>query len=130
MKNSPIVVPLICLFLFVSCAKNKSQSFPNEMSEMANAMREMVTQLVQARSDLKAGKTAQLNFKSFHNYELTDESFNKPGLEGMSQFLLTQSKTFDTNPTPKSYNNVINACQSCHIYLCPGPLDLINTLNY
>ena len=76
---------------------------------MANAMREMVTQLVQARSDLKAGKTAQLNFKSFYNYGLTDESFNKPGLEGMSQFLLTQSKTFDTNPTPKSYNNVINA---------------------
>ena len=41
------------------------------------------------------GKTAQLNFKPFHQYELTDESFNKPGLEGMSQFLLTQSKKFD-----------------------------------
>jgi hypothetical protein len=100
------------------------------MSEMANTMREMVTQLVHARSDLKAGKTAQLNFKSFHHNELTDESFNKPGLEGMSQFLLRQSKTFDTNPTIESYNNVINACQSCHTYLCPGPLELINTLNY
>ncbi len=97
---------------------------------MANAMREMVTQLEQAKSDLKAGKTAQLNFKSFHHNELTDESFNKPGLEGMSQFLLTQSKTFDKNPTAESYNNVIISCQSCHIYLCPGPLELINTLNY
>ena len=130
MKNSLLLVPVLCLSLFVYCGKNKSQNFPNEMSEMANAMREMVTQLEQAKSDLKADKTAQLNFKSFHHYKLTDESFNKPGLEGMSQFLLTQSKTFDTNPTPKSYNNVINACQSCHIYLCPGPLDLINTLNY
>lgn len=100
------------------------------MSEMANAMREMVTQLEQAKSDLKAGKTAQLNFKSFHHYKLTDESFNKPGLESMSQFLLTQSKTFDKNPTAESYNNVIISCQSCHIYLCPGPLELINTLNY
>ena len=65
------------------------------MSEMANTMREMVTQLAQARSDLKSGKTAQLNFKSFHHFELTDESFNKPGLESMSQFLLRQSKTYD-----------------------------------
>ena len=130
MKNSPLLVAVLCLSLFVSCEKNKSQNFPNEMSEMANAMREMVTQLEQARSDLKAGKTAQLNFKSFHNYELTDESFNKPGLESMSQFLLTQSKTFDKNPTAESYNNVIISCQSCHIYLCPGPLELINTLNY
>ena len=130
MKNSPLLVAVLCLSLFVSCGKNKSQNFPNEMSEMANTMREMVTQLVHARSDLKAGKTAQLNFKSFHHNELTDESFNKPGLEGISQFLLTQSKTFDTNPTIESYNNVINACQSCHTYLCPGPLELINTLNY
>jgi len=130
LKNSSLLVPLVCLSLFVSCEKNKSQSFPNEMSEMAISMREMVTQLEQARANLKAGKTAQLNFKSFHQYELTDESFNKPGLEGMSQFLLRQSKTFDTNPTPETYNNVINSCRSCHIYLCPGPLDLINTLNY
>ena len=130
MKNSPLLVLVLCLSLFVSCGKNKSQNSSNEMSEMANAMREMVTQLVQARSDLKSGKTAQLNFKSFHHYELTDESFNKPGLEGMSQFLLTQSKKFDTNPTIESYNYVINACQSCHVYLCPGPLELINTLNY
>jgi hypothetical protein len=130
LKNSLLLVAVLCLSLFVSCGKNKSQNFPNEMSEMANAMREMVTQLEQARSDLKAGKTAQLNFKSFHNYELTDESFNKPGLESMSQFLLTQSKTFDKNPTAESYKNVIISCQSCHIYLCPGPLELINTLNY
>ena len=130
MKNSLLLAPVLCLSLFVYCGKNKSQNFPNEMSEMANAMREMVTQLEQARSDLKAGKTAQLNFKSFHNYELTDESFNKPGLESMSQFLLTQSKTFDKNPTAESYKNVIISCQSCHIYLCPGPLELINTLNY
>ena len=97
---------------------------------MANTMREMVTQLEQAKSDLKAGKTAQLNFKSFHHYKLTDESFNKPGLESMSQFLLTKSKIFDKNPTEESYNNVIISCQACHMYLCPGPLELINTLNY
>lgn len=130
MKNSLPLVLVLCLSLFLSCRKNKNQDFPNEMSEMAIAMREMVTQLEQARSDLKSGKTAQLNFKPFHQYELTDESFNKPGLEGMSQFLLTQSKKFDTKPTVESYNFVINACQSCHVYLCPGPLELINTLNY
>ena len=62
--------------------------------------------------------------------KMTDKSFDKPGFSDMAQRLIVLSEKFDSNPTTQNYNEIIYMCQSCHNYLCPGPLELIKKLEY
>ena len=122
---------IICLLLLVySCQQStKVQNYPNEMSEMALSMRTMVDKLKQAKIDIELGVTPSLSIEDFKNAHFTDSSFQKEGFNPMADALLLAAKNFDEYPSVDNYEIVVNTCRSCHEYMCPGPLEMINTLD-
>lgn len=129
--NGKSVLFLICMMLLIpSCTKQKSQNFPNPMSEMAIAMRDMTEKLQEVKTNLNEENIPTLNFPTFSSLEMTDDSFDKPGFPQMAQQFIQLSEKFDSQPTIQHYNDVVYMCQSCHNYLCPGPLERIKKLEY
>ena len=122
---------IICLLLLVySCQQStKVQNYPNEMSEMALSMRNMVDKLKQAKKDIEHGVLPNLSIEDFKNAHFTDSSFQNEGFNPMADALLLAAKNFDEYPSVDNYEIVVNTCRSCHEYMCPGPLEMINTLN-
>tara|TARA_B100000945_G_C20401223_1_gene607443 strand:+ start:24 stop:416 length:393 start_codon:yes stop_codon:yes gene_type:complete len=122
---------IICLLLLVySCQQStKVQNYPNEMSEMALSMRNMVDKLKQAKKDIEHGVLPNLSIEDFKNAHFTDSSFQKEGFNPMADALLLAAKNFDEYPSVDNYEIVVNTCRSCHEYMCPGPLEMINTLD-
>ena len=122
---------IICLLLLVySCQQStKVQNYPNEMSEMALSMRNMVDKLKQAKKDIKHGVLPNLSIEDFKNAHFTDSSFQREGFNPMADALLLAAKNFDEYPSLDNYEIVVNTCRSCHEYMCPGPLEMINTLD-
>ena len=122
---------IICLLLLVySCQQStKVQNYPNEMSEMALSMRNMVDKLKQAKKDIEHGVLPNLSIEDFKNAHFTDSSFQKEGFNTMADALLLAAKNFDEYPSVDNYEIVVNTCRSCHEYMCPGPLEMINTLD-
>ena len=122
---------IICLLLLVySCQQStKVQNYPNEMSEMALSMRAMLGKLKQAKIDIELGLTPNLSIEDFKNAHFTDSSFQKEGFNPMADALLLAANNFDESPSVVNYENVVNTCRSCHEYMCPGPLEMINTLD-
>ena len=122
---------IICLLLLVySCQQStKVQNYPNEMSEMALSMRNMVDKLKQAKKDIEHGVLPNLSIEDFKNAHFTDSSFQKEGFNPMADALLLAAKNFDEYPSLDNYEIVVNTCRSCHEYMCPGPLEMINTLD-
>ena len=122
---------IICMLLLVySCQQStKVQNYPNEMSEMALSMRTMVDKLKQSKIDIELGVTPNLSIEDFKNAHFTDSSFQKEGFNPMADALLLAANNFDESPSVVNYEIVVNTCRSCHEYMCPGPLEMINTLD-
>ena len=128
MKRNLVVVSL--LLLVYSCQQStKVQNYPNEMSEMALSMRTMVDKLKQAKIDIELGVTPNLSIEDFKNAHFTDSSFQKEGFNPMAEALLIAANNFDESPSVLNYEIVVNTCRSCHEYMCPGPIEMINTLD-
>ena len=128
MKRNLVVVSL--LLLVYSCQQStKVQNYPNEMSEMALSMRTMVDKLKQAKIDIELGITPNLSIEDFKNAHFTDSSFQKEGFNPMADALIIAANNFDELPSVVNYEIVVNTCRSCHEYMCPGPLEMINTLD-
>ena len=128
MKRNLVIVSL--LLLVYSCQQTtKVQNYPNEMSEMALSMRNMVDKLKQAKKDIEHGVLPNLSIEDFKNAHFTDSSFQKEGFNPMADALLLAAKNFDEYPSVDNYEIVVNTCRSCHEYMCPGPLEMINTLD-
>ena len=124
---------VICLWLLlIVCAchqRTKIQKYPNESSEMALSMRTMVDKLKLAKKDIELGVLPNLSIEDFKNAHFTDSSFQKEGFNPMADALLLAAKNFDESPSVVNYEIVVNTCRSCHEYMCPGPLEMINTLD-
>lgn len=124
-----ILVIGLLLFVVASCRqKVKVQAYPNEMSEMALAMRTMVDKLKEAKTDIERGVEPKLSIEDFKAYHFTDASFQKEGFDPMADALLMAAHKFDETPSVENYELVVNSCKSCHEYMCPGPLEMIKTL--
>lgn len=124
---------VVCLWLlFIVCAcqqRTKIQKYPNETSEMALSMRVMVDQLKKAKEDMHLGFTPTLSIEDFKHDHFTDSSFQKEGFNPMADALLMAASQFDELPSVANYEIVVNSCRSCHEYMCPGPLEMINSLD-
>ena len=125
-----ILVIVLLLLLVYSCQQStKALNYPNEMSEMALSMRNMVDKLKHAKKDIELGVKPNLSIKDFKNAHFTDSSFQKEGFNPMADQLLIAAKNFDQSPSEVNYEIVVNTCRSCHEYMCPGPLEMINSLD-
>ena len=94
------------------------------------AMQSMVEKLKRSGRAFENGDTLNLEFDDFTNFHFTDSTFYKPGFESLAKFLLQQAHIYDSIPSISHLDNVVNSCKSCHMVMCPGPLDLINTLTF
>lgn len=127
MKRNLVIVVLI--LIVYSCQQStKVQNYPNEMSEMAFSMRTMSDKLKQAKKNIEIGVIPNLSLEDFKNSHFTDSSFKKKEFIPMADALLDAAKKFDELPSEVNYQIVVNTCRSCHEYMCPGPLEMINTL--
>ena len=128
MKRNIVIVSL--LLVVHSCQQStKFKNYPREISEMALSMQTMVDKLKQAKIDIELGIIPNLSIKDFKNAHFTDSSFQKEGFNPMADALLNAAKNFDESPSIFNYEIVVNTCRSCHEYMCPGPLEMINTLD-
>ena len=127
MKRNHVIVVL--LLIVYSCQQStKVQNYPNEMSEMALSMRTMLDKLKQAKKDIEIGVIPNLSIEDFKNCHFTDSSFKKKeGFNPMADALLDAANKFDLLPSVVNYEIVVNTCRSCHEYMCPGPLEIINS---
>lgn len=123
-----ILIAFSLVFLSSCEQKPKVSQFPNQQSEMALAMRDMVDKLKEAKSAIENGETPQLSIEDFKGKHFTDSSFEKPGFDPMADGLLVLAKDFDENPNVENYEKVVNSCKACHQMMCPGPLEMIKTL--
>ncbi len=128
MKRNLVI--LVLILIVYSCQQStKVQNYPNEMSEMALSMRTMLDKLKQAKKNIEIGVIANLSIEDFKNCHFTDSSFKKKGFDPMADALLVAAKNFDELPSVVNYEIVVNKCRSCHEYMCPGPLEIINKLD-
>ncbi len=125
-----IVFLLLILVVFSCRQKVYIQESSNEASEMAIAMRNMVANLKEAKIALEQGRDYQLSIDNFKNHDFTDDSFHREYFNPMADAFLLSVKKFDETPSIEHYEIVVNSCKSCHISMCPGPLELIETLSY
>ena len=128
MKRNVVIVSLL-LFVHSCQQSTKVQNYPNEMSEMALSMRTMVDKLKQAKIDIELGVTPNLSIEDFKNAHFTDSSFQKEGFNPMADALIIAANNFDELPSVVNYEIVVNTCRSCHEYMCPGPIEMINSLD-
>ena len=125
-----LIVCLWLLFIVFACQqRTKIQKYPNETSEMVLSMRTMVDKLKLAKKDIELGVLPNLSLEDFKNAHFTDSSFQKQSFNPMADALLVAAKNFDESPSVINYEIVVNTCRSCHEYMCPGPLEMINTLD-
>ena len=121
-------------FLFYSCHNNDRVVFyPNESSEMARLMRNMVNQLEDVKSKVKNNEDLylmKLEFPLIHKSQPTDKMHIDSDLEWMSKSFDSVVNIYNTYPSIKSYNNIIQSCMNCHISYCNGPMGIINTLYF
>lgn len=129
MNSKYFLIVTVLLFAVSSCKqKPKVSQFPNKQSEMAMAMRDMVDKLKAAKSAIEAGEIPQLSIEDFKGKHFTDSSFEKPGFDPMADGLLQLARDFDASPSVENYERVVNSCKACHQMMCPGPLEMIKTL--
>jgi hypothetical protein len=125
---------IIIILFFSSCIdkeEKKTITDPNNASEMALLMRDMFIQLEIIKEKIENGEnisSEQLDFEIIHKQKATDESFLKEGLVPMSKGYSLVIEGFNKNPSKEKYKSIVNTCISCHISMCPGPLERIDNL--
>lgn len=125
-----ILLVLVVVFAFACKQKSTINKAVVDKSEMAMAMQSMVEKLKLSGTAFENGDTLHLEFDDFTDFHFTDSTFYKPGFKSMAAFLLEQAHTYDSIPSINHLDNVVNSCKSCHMVMCPGPLELINTLTF
>lgn len=122
-----------------SMAKDSSSSCtkpvnPNGDSELALLMRNMLQSAKSMKELVKEGKMPEKfpeEFLKIHTAKPTDSETKKASFDGFASNYINNLQTFYASPKEeltKNYNAVVNACVSCHLEHCPGPLTAINKL--
>jgi cytochrome c556 len=141
-KKSSVVLLLLCLLCTVviySCANTEAEQ-PKEaemakVSELAEMMRDMHAHAAEMREAILADSLGELPTFA-RQYELmntlipTDQSVRTPIFEGFSGLFMEYAQEIHQNKENRvyNYNNMLNACVSCHQTYCPGPIKRINKL--
>jgi len=126
---------IMSALFFSACISNKEEpttiTDPNDTSEMALLMRDMFERLEIIKDKIENNEDLskeQLSFAIIHLQEATDSSFVKGGLVPMSEGYSRIINQFNNHPSKENYKSIVNTCISCHISMCPGPLERIDNL--
>ncbi|MBK9282964.1 MAG: hypothetical protein IPM51_01445 [Sphingobacteriaceae bacterium] len=107
---------------------------PNGSSELSLLMRDMLNHAESMKESVLAGKWPSEfpeKFKEIHTAIPTDEFTKRNTFDGFAKNYLDCIKALNEmnqGNLIEKYNNVIQACESCHSEHCPGPLKIIRKL--
>ena len=116
-----------------SCAKPSSRN-PNGESELSTLMRKMQDNSLELRALVEKAelpKNLPKEFAAIYTAKPTDadtkhESFNRFAANYLSNLEAVYES--DQSNFKRNYNQLVNACESCHMEHCPGPLKAIAKL--
>ncbi len=104
------------------------------MSELSLAMEEMYRTNEAFREALRSGMgidSIPAVFYTIHTAEATSASDKDPMYHAMADVFLERMEAVAREPLanqPAAFNEMIDACVSCHQVKCQGPIDRINKL--
>lgn len=144
MKKYIFAVAILALFAFAcssgETAEENSDSAaackpkplnPNGDSELAILMREMASWMDSCRVaivDKKLPPSTPESFKMLKTAKRTDPNIDESIYQSMAHLFDTKVADFESNSDSTKFNQVVDACVSCHKNFCQGPLVRINKM--
>lgn len=116
-------------------AKLDPKRFPNEMSELALLMRNLIDDLKASKQIVSEGKKPNIDWMEKYgdllNAKPTEEKNSGPVFHGFGAKFLQDLEDFqnaDTTNQVEVYNGMIQSCIDCHQQHCQGPIPAIKKL--
>jgi hypothetical protein len=146
MKKYFFAVAVIALFAFACSTDDPAQENadslaackpkplnPNGDSELAILMREMADWMDSCKVAVAANRNppgVPESFKALMTAKRTDPNIDESTYQSMAHLFETKASNFDTyfDGDPYTFNEVVDACVSCHKVFCQGPLVRINKM--
>ena len=126
------------LILAFGCASDRAQSSPqprlapsqpNGLSELAGTMVAMDNQLARILKNMDetgfSWENQSLDVHSLLDRHPTDGSIVNRHFEDHAPLYRQAIDQFNASPSAEAFNHVVDACKSCHLGTCPGPLERI-----
>jgi len=104
-------------------------SQPNGLSELAGTMVAMDDQLARILKNMDetgfSWENQSLDVHSLLDRHPTDGSMVNRHFEDHAPLYRQAIAQFNASPSAEAFNDVVDACKSCHLGTCPGPLERI-----
>ena len=104
-------------------------SQPNGLSELAGTMVAMDNQLARILKNMDetgfSWENQSLDVHSLLDRHPTDGSMVNRHFEDHAPLYRQAIDQFNASPSAEAFNHVVDACNSCHLGTCPGPLERI-----
>ena len=126
------------LILAIGCASDRAPSSPqprlapsqpNGLSELAGTMVAMDNQLARILKNMDetgfSWENQSLDVHSLLDRHPTDGSMVNRHFEDHAPLYRQAIDQFNASPSAEAFNHVVDACKSCHLGTCPGPLERI-----
>jgi len=126
------------LILAFGCASDRAPSSPqprlapsqpNGLSELAGTMVAMDNQLARILKNMDetgfSWENQSLDVHSLLDRHPTDGSMVNRHFEDHAPLYRQAIDQFNASPSAEAFNHVVDACNSCHLGTCPGPLERI-----
>ena len=116
-----------------NCVKPDSIN-PNGSSELSMLMRQMHDRAAEMKLLIEQGRTLgnfPVEFKKLNFATPTDSTTKKPSFDAFAENYLSALQTVyqsEEGMVKSKYNEMVNACLSCHSDHCPGPVPKIRKL--
>ncbi len=104
---------------------------PNGDSELAILMREMANWMDSCKVAIvekKSPPSTPESFKMLKTAKRTDPNIDESTYQSMAHLFETNVANFESNSDSTKFNQVVDACVSCHKSFCQGPLVRINKM--
>jgi hypothetical protein len=125
-ESEPLQSPPVC--------KNPGDMNPNGSSELSLLMRKMESHAVAARKSVVKKKNPApfpKEFSKIYTATPTDSTTKHASYNPFADLYMSSLDNLQasaTNNLEENYNNLVNACLSCHSQHCPGPVRRIRQL--
>ena len=138
MKNVVAISLCTAWVLALGCASEPAPSTmqpqlapsqPNGLSELAGTMVAMDDQLARILENMDetgfSWENQSLDVHSLLDRHPTDGSMVNRHFEDHAPLYRQAIAQFNASPSAEAFNRVVDACKSCHLGTCPGPLERI-----
>lgn len=106
---------------------------PNGDSELAILMREMASWMDSCKVAIvekKSPPSTPPSFQMLKTAKRTDPNIDESIYQSMAHLFVTKVADFESKADSTKFNQMVDACVSCHKNFCQGPLVRINKMYF